>query len=238
MRCGKARTMINLEMDGMLPPEQTPHLNEHLAQCADCREFRADLELGGRMIRSTAAEPSDAFEWKLQLKLNQALQEAAGNGTPWEENERGSWFGWLRTFGLSSAAGLALVLAVTTWILPHGLDRAADVSGPVAARSVDAADAAAARTDRLSLQPATPVFSFGGNGAAGRVVSGGAFLSGGDSWLDGGPDARRSFSALQAEVQHLRSQLQASRLENARLMALLEGSGVKYLEQEDVLHNE
>ena len=236
MRCGKARTMINLEMDGMLPPEQTPHLDEHLAQCDGCRDFRADLDLGGRMIRATAAEPSDAFEWKLQLKLNRALQEAAGHGTPWQENERGSWFAWLRTFGLSSAAGLALVLAVTTWVLPHGLERAAAPTGPVAARSLDGSATVSEPSDRLSLQPATPVFSFRGDGSAGRFVSGGTFLSGGDSWLDGGPDARRSLSALQAEVQHLRAQLEASRLENARLMALLDRTGVEYLDREDAVH--
>jgi putative zinc finger protein len=241
MRCGKARTMINLELDGVLPPEQTPHLDEHLATCSDCRAYRADLETGSRMIRATAAEPSDAFEWKLQLKLNQALQEAAGAGTPWQATERSPWFGWLRSFGLSSAAGLALVLVVTTWVLPDGLDRATDRSGPVAGRVLDSpaqTERTADRSDRLSLQPASPVFSFGGNGSAGRVVSGGTFLSGSDSWLKSGPDERRSFSVLQAEVQHLRDQLSQSRLENERLMALLDGSGVKYLEEEDALHHE
>jgi len=233
--------MINLELDGVLPPEQTPHLEEHLARCADCRGYRADLDTGSRMIRATAAEPSDAFEWKLQLKLNQALQEAAGAGTPWQENEPSPWFGWLRSFGLSSAAGLALVLVVTTWILPNALDRTAVDAGSVAGRVSDTpalTRSSADRGDRLSLQPASPVFSFGGNGSAGRVVSGGTFLSGNDSWLKNGPDARRSFSALEAEVQHLRDQLVQSRQENARLMALLDGSGVKYLEGEDALHHE
>ncbi len=241
MRCGKAQTMINLELDGILPPEQTPHLDEHLMRCSECREHRSDLETGRRMILATAAEPSDSFEWKLQLKLNQALQEAAASGLPWQETPSRPWFGWFRSFGLSTAAGLALVLVMTTWVLPDGLSRMNGGSGVMAERSslpTSGVTASADHSDRLSLQPASPVFSFKGAGAPGRTVGGATFLSGNDSWLAGSPDNRRSFSALQSEVTRLRELLDASRLENVRLMALLERNGVKYLEGEGVLHQE
>ena len=242
MRCGKARTMINLSLDGGLPPEQTPNLDEHLARCSDCRAHRSDLETGRRMIRATSAEPSDSFEWKLQLKLNQALQEAAATSSPWESSQHRPWFGWFRTFGFSTAAGLALVLAITAWVLPGVRSPYTIGSGSMqvvdSAPAESAVTASAERTDRLSLKPAAPVFSFGQGGLTGRTVGGGTFLSGGDSWLESGPDGRRTFSALETEVARLRELLEASHLENARLMALLEHNGVQYLEQDGGLRQE
>ena len=81
MLCRTARQLISQEMDGMLPAEKTPAFEEHLGRCGDCRDYRAELGLGRRLLQATAAEPVDSFEWKLQLRLNRALQEAAATRT-------------------------------------------------------------------------------------------------------------------------------------------------------------
>ncbi len=235
MRCGKARTLINLELDGVLPPEQTPSLDEHLARCGDCRAHREELELGGRMIRATAEEPSDAFEWKLQLRLNRALQEAAGEGVPWDEPADRPWFGWLRSFGLSAAAGLAFVVVMTTWVLP-------DLGMGPAAPGGTLADAGSrpAVSDRLSLQPETRIFDFKGSrgGAGPATVGTGAFLGSEPEWLSDAPDSRRTISVLEEEVRRLRTQLVELRTENEHLKALLVDGGMEYLDLEDSTRNE
>lgn len=112
MRCSKAQEYLSLEQDGMLPPGATVQLSEHLDSCAGCREYREDLLLGRRFLQATEPELPDNFDWKLQLRLNQALKEAAGEvAYPWEEDTGGRWT-WVRNFGTAAAVGMAAVLAL------------------------------------------------------------------------------------------------------------------------------
>jgi hypothetical protein len=125
MRCHKAKEFISQEMDELLPPDATVDLTKHLDSCADCLEYREDLRLGVRVMNATTPELPDNFEWKLQLKLNQALQQAAGDTAyPWSEEEKDHWR-WFRNFGAASAVGMAAVLALAMFVGPMS-----DVNAP------------------------------------------------------------------------------------------------------------
>ena len=78
MRCSKARDYVSQEIDAILPPDATGKLRDHLDSCADCQQFHEDLLMGQRLLAATEPELPENFEWKLQLKLNQALQQSAG----------------------------------------------------------------------------------------------------------------------------------------------------------------
>ena len=118
MFCTKARNWINLERDGQLPADKTVPLEKHLDSCAECRAYRDDLALASRLLAATAEQPADNFDWKLQLRLNQTLREAAGDGTtPWQTPRRNS-LRWLRGFAVSSAAGLAASIAFILLVMP------------------------------------------------------------------------------------------------------------------------
>jgi predicted anti-sigma-YlaC factor YlaD len=92
MRCAKAREHLSDQRDEQLGPDQIGHLDRHLDSCTECREYKADLALGSRLIAATEPELPANFEWKLQLKLNQTLQEAAGDAAyPWQEENADRW---------------------------------------------------------------------------------------------------------------------------------------------------
>lgn len=120
MRCPKAKDYISQGLDEHLPPDVTMDLTKHLDACADCREYREDLQLASRVLTATTPELPDNFEWKLQLKLNQALQQAAGEtGYPWSETDKDKWR-WFRNFGAAAAVGMAAVLALAMFLGPLG----------------------------------------------------------------------------------------------------------------------
>jgi len=54
------REWLNLEVDGLLPSEQRPRFEEHLASCAECQDERESLlELGALLERSSLAVRPD-----------------------------------------------------------------------------------------------------------------------------------------------------------------------------------
>lgn len=243
MRCNKTRTNISLALDGMLPPEQTRALEEHLSACDECRTHRDELLLGSRMLRATATEPSDAFEWKLQLKLNQALQEAAATRIPWEEPAGRSRFAWLRGFALSTGAGLAATVALAIWLLPRGVGVVESDPAPGAAPAVIAERTlgtmpagvgdTAGDADRRSLSSAFRPQSGLDRGLGGRLVSsGGVFRSdaaAANAWSRGVQG--RNLEGLRGETEWLRQELRKAQAQNDSLRALLAGGNVGYLEE-------
>lgn len=121
MRCSKARDYLSRDIDGLLPPDATAGLLMHLDACEECRSFREDLQTGRRLLAATEPQLPDNFDWKLQLRLNQALQQRAGETAyPWLEDEpatrRGAWW---PAFGAAASVGLAAVLAVAVFMGPQ-----------------------------------------------------------------------------------------------------------------------
>jgi hypothetical protein len=174
MRCGKARDWVSLEIDGDLPPDGVPALEQHLAGCDDCRGYRDDLRLGRRILAASAPQLSDEFDWRLRLRLNRALTEAAREAAaPWPER-RVSRGAWVQRFGLSAAVGLAAVLAVALFVdgtpdivgpqTAGGGDRPefrhlVPTAEPAAQRGASLAEGVGLAEDRLSL---SPLFAPGG----------------------------------------------------------------------------
>jgi len=143
MNCRKARQWISLERDRQLEPHHVASLQEHLERCEDCQGYRSELALGLRMLAATEPQLPETFDWKLQLRLSQALREAAREKAyPWPQESAG-WRPWLGRAGLSAALGLAAVLVVAV-VAP---DRVAPVLG-----GQQAPVTAAAQSARLPLQ--------------------------------------------------------------------------------------
>jgi hypothetical protein len=146
MNCRKARQWISLERDDQLAPEHVAPLQDHLERCEDCRGYRADLDVGLRMLAATTPELPETFDWKLQLRLSQTLREAAQAEAPWPDAPH-PWRQWFGRAGISAALGLAAVLAVAM-VAPTQL-------APVLGR--DAATVAEApQQPRLPLQTGLP----------------------------------------------------------------------------------
>lgn len=181
MRCSKARDYLSRDLDGLLPPDATVALRDHVEVCEACRSFREDLVAGRRLLAATEPRLPDNFDWKLQLRLNQALQQRAGETAyPWQEESAPRRGYWLPAFGAAASVGLAAVLALAVFMGPQrpasGPDfRAAAVtSASVDAASGPAADAAslAGRSDRRPLFGARPGSGLYGSGIQRNVASG------------------------------------------------------------------
>ena len=188
MRCNKAREFISQEMDEVLPPDATVDLTRHLDSCADCRDYREDLLLGARAIHATTPELPENFEWKLQLKLNQALQQAAGETAyPWSETDQDKWR-WFRNFGAAAAVGMAAVLALAMFLGPVGeVDSPAGGTAGNGSGTVNAAGAVgAAGSDRLPLFTNQSRRSGLYNPGIQRSVSSGGGAVGGGTLFDRG----------------------------------------------------
>ncbi len=118
MRCKQFQAWIGLELDGQLAPDRVPRLEAHLEACLDCRAYRSDLQVGRRLLCATDAGPAEGFEWRLQLRLNNALKEAAREAVaPWPSVVP-SWRRWFGTFGVSASLGMAAVLACAMFLVP------------------------------------------------------------------------------------------------------------------------
>ena len=224
MFCFRYRRLINLERDGRLPDHRVRDLEDHLAGCAACREYREDLGLAHRLLAATGAAPSPSFEWTLQLKLNRALQEAAGAQLPLPE-EPGRNAVWWRRLALSSLAGAAATVALALWLFPAG--------GPTPRTP--------AAPSRLAVTPATapaaaasPVASTAGSGDRRSLAAPNLFSDhlGGFGRLASTPDylgadlGRTSpspslLTRLLRENEVLRSQVLVLQARNRALQALL-----------------
>ena len=81
--CQRARAWISRALDDDLDEATSLRLGEHVAGCTECRRHQEVLEQGRVMLRSAEAEPSENFEWKVQLGIQRALRErAAGDVVP------------------------------------------------------------------------------------------------------------------------------------------------------------
>lgn len=246
MLCTTAKRLISQQMDGMLPAEKTPAFEEHLGRCAGCREYRAELGLGRRLLQATAAEPTDAFEWKLQLRLNRALQEAAAARTvPWEDAPHGA-ARWWRGFAASSLAGVAVTALVAVLLWPEGPRTPATSSRPAATLAAVAEPSATPTPSTRLVTDLSDRLPLSGNRVRGASLGGGS-LNGGFlgrpvsqsllserlqpvSLSSGKLAGLDEIAALRAENNRLRAGLIGLRDENKTLKALLAARGIAYLD--------
>ncbi len=232
MRCSKAREYISQELDTVLAPDATGSLRDHLDACADCREYREDLVLGHRMLAATEPELPENFAWKLQLKLNQALQQTAGEARyPWQEDQGADRWIWLRNFGAATAVGLAAVLALAMVFGPMGPEN----NGTPMASLSSSSQVAGQTTDRR------PLFQPGNRGlyrSTGQqmVSTGGSVATGGRgayldrSWSGTRTEDLKTISRLWVENQRLNRMLLHYQQENRMIKARLDTSGVQALD--------
>ncbi len=187
MRCSKARQYLSLAIDEQLPPAETRELDEHLDRCGECREYRNDLMVGRRLLSATGPTLSDNFDWRLQLKLTQTLQQAVGETAyPWHDVPAPRR-GWIDNFTTSAAMGLAAVLALAMFLGPVAQTPS---GGRVDNRSVAPSTSGSSTvTDRLPLTRETFRNPFAGPRGIQQSVSqsGGLMNSGRNSFsLDRG----------------------------------------------------
>jgi hypothetical protein len=106
--------MISESLDDRLDESRGLKLSRHLDDCSDCRRHQSVLARGQELLRESFVEPPENFDWKVQLKIQQALREKAGATEPVT-----GWSFWRPA--LVSASGVAvIVLALGSYVITRG----------------------------------------------------------------------------------------------------------------------
>ena len=237
MRCQKVRDYISQEMDELLPPDVTGDLTSHLDSCSECRDYRVDLQMGRRAIAATTPELSDNFEWKLQLKLNQTLQQTAGQTAyPWEESDPDKWR-WARNFGAAAAVGMAAVLALAMFLGPVGSPSGDGLTDTSSSSLAQTSNASAGRTDRLPLlNPSTPSRGLYSSGIQRSVSAGGTSRTGGThfdrGWSGQDMEDLRTIQKLRFQNEQLTRRLILQQQQVQGMRALLDTNKINALNLE------
>lgn len=203
MKCTQAKLFISWAMDEPLPEYERARLEIHLQGCGPCVSYRTQLLAGRELFARAMAAPSDNFEWKVQLKIQQALREAAARGIPSRERPRF----WLPV-GLTAATTALAVLVVGGLVLlepdaglqPSTVAPLAENVQPSPLASVESqpADSEATPDAEDAGGTSTPV------GAPGRRVGYGAtrnhWPSDQAGWTSGAPDLRTTAGAAVQQV--------------------------------------
>lgn len=233
MRCNKAREFLSLELDRMMPPGEAVELEKHLESCSECQEYRDDLLLGRRLLAATEPELPENFDWKLQLRLNQTLKEAAGDvAFPWQEERADPW-SWLRNFGAASAVGLAAVLTVALFVGPFG---APETTPHAASTSVAPTSAF---SDRLPLERSMAWSGLRTAGTRQQPVSGMAALPASSrlqldgGWSGGNPSDLLTITRLKEENRKLNNALMQAQWQLRRMQAQLDTTGQQPVETQE-----
>lgn len=223
MRCSKARDYVSQELDAVLPPDATGKLRDHLEACADCREYRQDVLLGQRLLAATEPRLPDNFAWKLQLKLNQTLQQSAGQAHyPWPQETNTDRWTWVRNFGAATAVGLAAVLALAMFVGPLG---SSDDGIPVAVNASDRRPLFQPGNGGLYRSGTQQLVSTGSrNGTGGRA----GYLDRG--WSGSNTEDLLTIRRLRVENQRLSNMLLQYQHTNELMRARLDTSSVHALD--------
>jgi len=126
MNCRKARKWISMEMDGELPREQLPLLEEHLGACENCRNTRAAWT-GYSAYLGELPEPIGYSPETALADVRRALRAGTGKGRApvWHGALRPAWaavflvligstFLWYRFTGGRDSANSSNVAYVET----------------------------------------------------------------------------------------------------------------------------
>lgn len=144
MNCRSAEPLLLAERDGVLTPAQHAELASHVAACASCRQFRADLAAALEAVSAdvqTVPLPDVDVEWRaVQAKISggPAAERSAASGN---EKRRLAPVVWISA-PLAAAAAVALALFVQR---------------PVPAPSPDGVIAARADYVEIADPKATPI---------------------------------------------------------------------------------
>ena len=115
MKCSDAHKLMGDYLEGVLAPEESGRLREHLESCADCQELLEDFDDIARQARELPRiEPSDAAWPAILRRVRAARIEAAAPLSP-----RRKWFAAIFAPGrlVYTGAAALLLLAVVGGIV-------------------------------------------------------------------------------------------------------------------------
>ncbi len=108
MKCRRVRQLLLDFVDGLGNEALHAEADRHLAECAECETFSAELTRSVALVRRTPVEPLDEnFNWKVRLAIHRE-QKATAKGAA----STGAWVrAWNFRYVASTGVAFAVVLA-------------------------------------------------------------------------------------------------------------------------------
>ena len=124
--CEHCEELMNARLDGELTPEDAPLLDEHLAQCPDCRKLDRDLTALHQRLNALSLDPPEHLTPAVMARLEDKAAQPSKKKRPW-------------LAGLCAAAVVLLAVALSPQILPFGGSDAAETEAAEAPTAADIA---------------------------------------------------------------------------------------------------
>ena len=139
--CEHCEELMNARLDGELTPEDAPLLDEHLAQCPDCRKLDRDLTALHQRLSALSLDPPEHLTAAVMAQLEPETAQPSKKKRPW-------------LAGLCAAAVVLLAVALSPQILPFGGSDAAETEAAEAPTAADVAgDTAPAEGGEAAAAP-------------------------------------------------------------------------------------
>jgi predicted anti-sigma-YlaC factor YlaD len=111
MNCRSAQRLLSAERDGALTSGECTALEAHLAECADCRRFRATVADAAEAWRASAARmqaPDADLAWQaVRREIRSGRASVGARSAPWFSR-------WMLPVGMAAALVAAVIL-----VAPH-----------------------------------------------------------------------------------------------------------------------
>jgi hypothetical protein len=132
---------MNARLDGELTPEDAPFLDDHLAQCPDCRKLDRDLTALHQRLNALSLDPPEHLTPAVMARLEDKAAQPSKKKRPW-------------LAGLCAAAVALLVVTIFPQALPFGGSDAAETEVAEAPTTADVAgDTAPAEGGEAAAAP-------------------------------------------------------------------------------------
>lgn len=141
--CEHCEELMNARLDGEMTPEDAPLLDDHLAQCPDCRKLDRDLTALHQRLSALSLDPPEHLAAAVMAQLEDKAAHPSKKKRPW-------------LAGLCAAAVVLLAVALSPQILPFGGSDAAETEAAEAPTAADVAvDTAPAEGGEAAAAPET-----------------------------------------------------------------------------------
>ena len=115
--CERCEELINARLDGYLTEEEAPLLEDHLAQCPDCRKLDRDLTTLHERLKNLSFDLPQDFAGSVMARLEaEAFQPVKKKKRPWAA-------------AVCAAAAVLLAVAISPQVLPFGSSGADTAAG-------------------------------------------------------------------------------------------------------------
>ena len=139
--CEHCEELMNARLDGEMTPEDAPLLDDHLAQCPDCRKLDRDLTALHQRLCALSLDPPEHLTAAVMARLEDKAAQPSKKKRPW-------------LAGLCAAAVVLLAVALSPQILPFGGSDAAETEAAEAPTAADiAGDTAPAEGGEATAAP-------------------------------------------------------------------------------------